>query len=121
MTKLKEFVVPGIMLACVAAYWTEAWRLSTRALAFPGVLTLIIVIAVTIVTAQALRGHYIESADAPPDRRGGPRLETIARITVIVAPAALVAAWDYLGAVLVYLFKNILYLRLPSGVFGIGP
>lgn len=148
MEKLRELVVPGVMLAAIGLYLWDAAGLSAAALILPYAL-----IAVTVATlawfllAFHLRGH----APGDSDEEVGPILEWKPWLLVLL-PAAAVLLWDYLGAlpaliVLVFagqmvfglraplrglaiaiavtlpvygLFKFVLYARFPAGMLGLG-
>ena len=148
---VRTLLVPAIMLGGVIAYWIDAAGVSASAKAFPGALTVIILLAIIAITVQTIRrATRANAGDAPQPKPAGSH--AIARIAIVIAPALLVAVWDHLGAILalllytgaimlllrerrplwliglpvglslalVYLFKTVLYLRLPDGFLGIG-
>jgi hypothetical protein len=143
---IRELTVPAIMVAFAAAYWSDAWALSIRAKAFPLGLTTVLTLAIAWVVYGAVR------KGAGSDAIAVPRAGMAARIVIVLAPAALVAVWDYLGATLalaiyamallvllkerrpllivllpaglalalVFVFRTFLYMRLPTGLAGLG-
>ena len=148
-----ELIVPAVMLAFVAFYWAEARHLSMEALAFPAVLTAVVVLAAAAVVARCLlSANGGEKAQGAGVRAAGvegesPAAEGLSKKWMIVlVPVVLVWSWRELGAMpaiflyavwalfflgerrriwligvpsflafaLVYLFKTVLYVRLPD-------
>ena len=147
--RLRELVVPAIMIAGTGFYGYDALHLSATALIFPGALILVIAAALLWPIAAALTGTG--EAPAANEEGLGPMLDKRPWALVIL-PVLLFLVFDYLGAfialaALVYgaqlifsartplksflitiavtvpiyaLFKYILYVRFPLGIFGIG-
>ena len=144
----RELIVPGIMLAIVGAYWTDAGGLSAEARALPMSLTAVLVLAIAaIVVPRLLRPGAMRSGDLEEgaDTNVGAVLFAKAWIVVLL-PLPLIYFWRDVGALpmllayalgvlfflgerrpvwllclptvlatlLVYLFKTVLYVRLPD-------
>jgi len=142
-----ELVVPAMMLAGVAVYWTEAKGLSAEAKAFPFALTVVVVLTAAIVLVTSLlslrRGRSAGTARQPSERCVSLTLKTW---SIVILPVPLIFVWQDIGAIpalflyagmvllilgerrrlwlfllpvalsfgLFFLFRSILYVRLPD-------
>ena len=139
----REFVVPAIMLAFVGFYWADAHGISGVAGALPLALTAVLVLAiVAILATHVMAGNESQPNNTSPAisaevRRWGIVLLPIGVFGVWGAVGAIAALAIYLMAILallgerrwlwllglpavlsvaaVYLFKSLLYVRLPDG------
>jgi|GEM_PF-3134116 hypothetical protein len=146
MSAYRELIVPAIMLACVGLYLTDAVGLSYEALLFPMAIIAVLVLALLWHAASLLRGTRAEaSADdesgsvldfKPWLLIGVPLLAVLAMpyigalvalvVLVFVAQVALGSRALLLNLVIAiavtapayYLFKNVLYVRFPTGLLG---
>ena len=137
---LREAPVPAIMLLCVGGYWMNASGLSVEALAFPAALTAVVGLALLAVLVSAAG----TSDDAEPAGGGLPAAARAWAIVLLPVPLilgwreigalpmlAVLAAglmmvlrerrWPWLIGLpvllsvgLVYVFKTLLYVRLPA-------
>jgi hypothetical protein len=147
--RLRELLVPVIMLVIVGFYAYSSAQLSSTALIFPGVLILVIV-ATLLWPIAATFGRPAPTA-ASTDEESGAILD-LRPWVLFGLPVLLFTVFEYLGAlismiILVYgsqlvlstkspiagfflavcvtvpvyaLFKYFLYVRFPIGVLGIG-
>ncbi|WP_224407722.1 tripartite tricarboxylate transporter TctB family protein [Afifella sp. IM 167] len=108
MTKrfpLGELVVPTAMLIFVVAYWRQAYGLSFEARLFPTALTLALLALIAAIFLKLFRQRL---AEEPTDEAAAVEGEadtapqpvfTLARIAVVLVPAILLCAWNFLGGI----------------------
>jgi hypothetical protein len=142
----REFIVPAIMAAVVAAYAVNASGLSFEALLFPMGLGAVLVTAVTVTLAGLMLGRC---AAAGEDEGAMLQLRPwiILILPLLLLPAITIAGTaavlflSVLGAQFAlgsksllrstivalavtvptyFLFKHMLYVRFPAGVLGLG-
>lgn len=135
-----ELVVPAIMLLFVGVYWLDAAGLSAEALAFPSALTAVIVLAIAAIVVRSLLSSNPAEAAAPVESAWFRRWMIVLVPIVLIAfwrylgavPVIFFyTAWllyilgerrrrwligvpSVLAFALVYLFKSVLYVRLPD-------
>lgn len=97
---LREFLVPALMLFAVAAYWWDAAGLSKEALAFPAVLTGVLLFCLAgVAVSRIWAGNSAvrptasdDAADTAPDKWTWAK-----RLAVVALPFAMVLFIDVLG------------------------
>lgn len=142
-----ELVVPAMMLACVAIYWTEAKGLSAEAKAFPFALTVVVILTAVIVVVSSLLSFKRAAAERMEPQRSETSISlTLKTWSIVLLPVPLIFVWRDIGAVpalflyawmvllllgerrklwlvllpvalsfgLFFLFRSILYVRLPD-------
>lgn len=143
----QEFLVPAIMLAGTGAYLLDAWQLSSEALAFPGALIAVLVASLGFAVFGVLRSRHLLPQDAEQEnvplhslsawslvvvpailvlawRYAGAMpvlLASMFIIQIVLGERNWLRAAAYSAAIampLYYLFKTILYVRLPAGWLG---
>jgi hypothetical protein len=142
----RELLVPAVMLAGLLFYAVDARHLSIEALIFPITLGAVIIVAIIVAfVGLALRRRLPKGEDEGPVAQLRPwllvaiPLVLVSRLDLLGAFAALFLT--VLGGQLVlgsrsfvrsaaialaatapvyFLFKHMLYVRLPAGLFGLG-
>lgn len=95
---LRELAVPAIMIGGIGLYLYDSMHLSAEALVFPGVLIVVIVVAVLWALASyfANPARVAESEPTADEDETGPILDRKPWLLVAL-PALLVASFDFLG------------------------
>jgi cellulose synthase/poly-beta-1,6-N-acetylglucosamine synthase-like glycosyltransferase len=121
-----ELIIPGIMAAFIVAYWWQAASLSVEARAFPAALTAVLV---ALLAAQLLRllqaWHAVAVLLLLFWREIGGTLVIFGFILAALLILKERRLWLLLllpgvfSVVLAYLFKVVLRVRFPDGIFGL--
>lgn len=119
-------VVPSMMVAAAALYWTDAAGLSVEATVFPAILTA----ALALALVAAVAGEWREAA-GDGDRAAGGLGHALRSWSVVLLPVPLIASWRLIGAMpalAVYLLclllvlgeRRLLWLVGVPAVLGLG-
>ena len=115
----RELAVPAVMLVAIALFVGDAMHLSYEALVFPAVLIVVVLAALVWALAVYLKGDApaTQSAEGEDDEEGGP-IVAVTPWLLVLLPAALVFAFDYLGVLtalvlMVFAGQAIFSLRSP--------
>src|SRR5262245_8622834 len=117
--RIRELVVPAIMVGTIALYVGDSMHLSLEALVLPGILVVVMLAAIAWALASDIM-HAQGGPDAEPlplDDEAGPIIDRRPWL-IIVMPAGAMALFDYLGAfvalvALVFLGQAILGTKSP--------
>jgi hypothetical protein len=115
----RELAVPGVMVLAIALFVGDSLHLSYEALVFPAVLIVVVLVALAWALVVYLKGAApaAQPGEGEDDEEGGPIVAATPWLLVLL-PAVLVFAFDYLGVLtalvlLVFAGQAIFSLHAP--------
>ena len=109
----RELAVPSVMLVAIALFAWDSAHLSYEALMFPSVLIVVVLVALACALVVYLKSGSA-AQPAEDDEAGGPIVAATPWLLVAL-PAALVAAFNYLGV----LVALVLLVLGGQAIFGL--